>query len=113
MSAVLLAGCITASAQQEAATKEVFNPHWFVQAQMGGQYTLGEVCFGDLLSGNAQIAGGYKFTPVWALRLAVGGWQSKGGTDLSYLQGFGVDTWKYNYIAPTVDVSCMGHRKSF
>ena len=77
MSAVLLAGCYTASAQQEAATQEVFNPHWFVQAQMGGQYTLGEVCFGDLLSGNAQIAGGYKFTPVWALRLAVGGWQSK------------------------------------
>lgn len=106
MSAVLLAVCFTASAQQEAATKEVFNPHWFVQAQMGGQYTLGEVCFGDLLSGNAQIAGGYKFTPVWALRLAVGGWQSKGGTDLSYLPGFGVDTWKYNYIAPTVDISC-------
>ena len=106
MSAVLLAGCFTASAQQEATTKEVFNPHWFVQAQIGGQYTLGEVCFGDLLSGNAQIAGGYKFTPVWALRLAVGAWQSKGGTDLSYLQGFGVDTWKYNYIAPTVDVSC-------
>lgn len=105
MSAILLAGCFTASAQQEAATIEVFNPHWFVQAQMGGQYTLGEVSFGDLLSGNAQIAGGYKFTPVWAVRLAVGGWQSKGGTDLSYLN-LGVKTWKYNYIAPTVDVSC-------
>ena len=110
MSAVLLAGCYTASAQQEAATQEVFNPHWFVQAQMGGQYTLGEVCFGDLLSGNAQIAGGYKFSPVWALRLAIGAWQSKGGTDFSNytnnLRFLGVQTWKYNYIAPTVDVSC-------
>jgi len=110
MSAVLLAGCFTASAQQEAATKEVFNPHWFVQAQMGGQYTLGEVCFGDLLSGNAQIAGGYKFTPVWGVRLAIDAWRSKGGTDFSNytnnLRFLGVQTWKYNFIAPTVDVSC-------
>ena len=103
---MLLAGCFTASAQQqEAATKEVFNPHWFVQAQIGGQYTLGEVCFGDLLSGNAQIAGGYQFSPVWAVRLAIGAWQSKGGSDLSYMD-LGVNTWKWNYIAPTVDVTC-------
>lgn len=110
MSAVLLAGCFTASAQQETATKEVFNPHWFVQAQMGGQYTLGEVKFGDLLSLNAQVAGGYKFSPVWALRLAVSGWQSKGGTDFSDyktdLKNLGVQTYKYNYIAPTLDISC-------
>ena len=110
MSAMLLAGCFTASAQQQAATKEVFNPHWFVQAQMGGQYTLGEVSFGDLISGNAQVAVGYKFSPVWALRLAVGGWQSKAGTDFSNYTNrykeFGVQTWKFNYIAPTVDVTC-------
>lgn len=112
MSAVLLAGCFTASAQQETATtKEVFNPHWFIQAQAGGQYTLGEVCFGDLLSPNAQVAFGYKFTPVWALRLAVGAWQSKGGTDFSeystpWLNILGTQTYKYNYIAPTVDVTC-------
>lgn len=104
-SALLAAGCLSASAQQQTATKEVFNPHWFVQAQMGGQYTLGEICFGDLLSCNAQIAGGYKFTPVWGVRLAVSGYQSKGGTDLNYL-GLGTKTWKYNYIAPTADVTC-------
>jgi outer membrane protein OmpA-like peptidoglycan-associated protein len=108
MSAMLLAGCLTASAQQQAATKEAFNPHWFVQAQMGGQYTLGEVSFGDLLSGNAQVAAGYKFSPVWALRLAIGGWQSKGGSDLSFMttENLGVETWKYNYVAPTLDVTC-------
>jgi len=112
MTAALLAGCFTASAQQPQAAPqavkdscEVFNPHWYVQAQLGGQYTLGEVKFSDLLSGNAQIVGGYNFTPVWGLRLALNTWQSKGGTDLSYL-GLGVQTWKYNYIAPTVDVTC-------
>lgn len=108
MSAVLLAGCFNASAQQSQTaeeTREVFVPHWYVQGQVGGQYTLGEVDFCDLISGNAQIAGGYNFTPVWGLRLAVNAWQSKGGTNLDYL-GYGDETWKYNYIAPTVDVTC-------
>lgn len=108
MSAVLLAGCLNASAQQSQTaeeTREVFVPHWYVQGQVGGQYTLGEVDFCDLISGNAQIAGGYNFTPVWGLRLAVNAWQSKGGTNLDYL-GYGDETWKYNYIAPTVDITC-------
>ena len=109
MSAALLAGCLTASAQQPQAADAKpcngFAPHWYVQAQIGGQYTLGEVKFGDLVSGNLQVAGGYNFTPVWGLRLALDTWQSKGGTDLSYL-GLGEQTWKWNYIAPTVDVTC-------
>lgn len=112
MTAALLAGCFTASAQQQQAAPqtakdsiEAFNPHWYVQAQIGGQYTLGEVKFGDLLSGNFQLSGGYNFTPVWGLRLAIDSWQSKGGTDLTYL-GLGEKTWKYYFIAPTVDVTC-------
>ena len=54
---MLTAGCLSASAQ-EADTKEVFNPHWYVQAQAGIQNTLGEVKAKDLISGNAQIAAG-------------------------------------------------------
>lgn len=104
-SAMLAAGCLTASAQEQAATVETFNPHWFVQAQLGGQYTLGEISFSDLLSGNAQIAGGYQFTPVWGTRLSLNAWQSKGGTDLGYL-GMGVRTWKYNFITPTIEGTC-------
>jgi len=109
MSAALLAGCLTASAQQVATTVEEFNPHWYVQAQIGGQYTLGEVDFSDLLSGNFQGAVGYNFTPAFGLRLAVDAWQSKGGTDLNYLtmggQSIGVKTWSYNFIAPTLDMT--------
>ena len=109
LSAALLAGCLTASAQQPQAAEKpcckAFAPHWYVQAQVGGQYTLGEVDFSDLLSGNFQVAGGYNFTPVWGMRLAINTWQSKGGTDLNYL-GLGTQTWKYNYIAPTLDVTC-------
>ena len=108
MSAALLAGCLFASAQEPQAavkTTEAFVPHWYVQGQIGGQYTLGEVAFGDLLSGNVQVGAGYNFTPVWGLRFSLNAWQSKGGSDLNYL-GLGVKTWKYKYIAPTLDVTC-------
>jgi outer membrane protein OmpA-like peptidoglycan-associated protein len=102
---LLSAGCLTASAQApETVTVDAFNPHWFVQAQAGAQYTLGEICFGDLISPNVQVAGGYQFTPVWGLRLAVNAWQSKGGVTL--LETGNTYKWKWNYVAPSVDVTC-------
>ena len=103
---LLSAGCLTASAQApETVTVDAFNHHWFVQAQAGAQYTLGEICFGDLISPNVQVAGGYQFTPVWGLRLAVNAWQSKGGVQmLSDPQN--TYKWKWNYVAPSVDVTC-------
>lgn len=108
MTAALLAGCLTASAQEPQAAEKADNafvPHWYLQAQIGGQYTLGEVDFGDLLSGNLQLGAGYNFTPVWGLRLSLNTWQSKGGSDLRYLD-LGKQTWKYRYIAPSLDVTC-------
>jgi len=98
---VLLAVSSSAILAQQTCTETVFNPHWYIRAQGGGQYTLGEVGFSDLLSPNAQIAAGYNFTSVWGARLGVNAWQSKGGTEL-----FGQDyKWKYNYVAPTVDAT--------
>jgi outer membrane protein OmpA-like peptidoglycan-associated protein len=100
---LLFAGCMSASAQTpQTETVEEFNHHWFVQGQAGAQYTLGEICFGDLISPNVQVAGGYQFTPVWGLRLAVNAWQSKGGSTV----GDAVYKWKWNYVAPTFDVTC-------
>lgn len=98
---MLAAGCFTASAQ-EADTKEVFKPHWYIQAQGGIQNTLGEIKPKDLISGNAQIAAGYKFTSVWGARLTVGAWQSKGGlTTLDNID----HSYKWNYVAPTANVT--------
>ncbi|MBR5607769.1 MAG: OmpA family protein, partial [Bacteroidaceae bacterium] len=93
-------GCSAAMAQQ-TNTETVFNPHWYVRGQIGGQYTLGEVKFGDLVSPNAQIAAGYNFTSLWGARIAVNAWQSKGG---SKINGTKYD-WKYNYVAPMVDAT--------
>lgn len=77
-----------------------FNPHFFIQAQGGAQYTLGELKFTDLLSPNVQVGVGYEFNPWLAARLSVDFWQSKAGykrdTNRSY-------SWKWNYVAPSVD----------
>lgn len=97
---MLAAGCFSASAQ-EAQTQEVFNPHWYVQAQGGLQHTLGEIKCGGLNSGNAQIAVGYQFSKVWGARLTVGGWQSKGGITMHNTEY----KYKWNYVAPTLNVT--------
>lgn len=96
MSGLLSLACFTASAQTE--TEYVFNPHWYVQGQIGGQYTLGEIGFGDLLSPNLQLGAGYRFNPIIGARFNVNLWQSKGGSEI-----LGKDyDWKWNYVAPTV-----------
>ena len=89
---MLLAG-LTASAQEQKGTTEyVFEPHWYVNIQpLGVQYTLGELSMGDLMSFNKVIGG----------RFALNAWQSKAGSKVS-----GVEyKWKWNYIAPTVDIT--------
>ena len=102
MSCLLLAGVMTASAQEQYP-KTVYdhNPYWYVQVQGGAQYTLGEIDFKDLISPNVQVALGRQFTPVFGARLAVNAWQSKAG-----LEAFGnTYKWKWNYVAPGIDLT--------
>lgn len=102
LSALLAAGCLMASAQEEVKTEYIFQPHWYGQLQVGMQETLGEVSFGDLASFNAQVALGYQFSSVWGARLAINGMTSKGGSELKDMPKY---TWKYNYISPTLDAT--------
>ena len=46
LSGVVALSCVSASAQEADKTVNVFTPHWNAQAQIGGQYTLGEIGFG-------------------------------------------------------------------
>lgn len=97
--AALVAGFgVSVSAEEY---ENVFNPHWYIQGQIGGQYTLGELGFSDLLSPNAQLGVGRNFTPVVGARLSVNAWQSKGGSDF-YANDY---AWKWNYIAPSLDAT--------
>ncbi len=98
---LLAAGCLNASAQATTTTEDAFNAHWFLQAQGGVQYNVGEVKFSKLMTPNVQLAAGYQITPIWGLRLAVNGWQSKAGSNLTT----GKYYWKWNYVSPTLDAT--------
>ena len=95
LAAALMVVSLSASAQETERVE--FNHHWFLQLQGGANYTLGEADFNKLISPAAQVAIGYQFTPVWALRLAVNGWEGKGGFADN-------TTYKWNYVAPALDV---------
>ena len=105
LSCLLMLGFVSASAQEpELKTEYVFNPHWYVQVQpLGAQYTLGELDFSDLTSYNLQVAVGYQFDKIWGARLAVNGWQSKGGTE--YFNPDQTYKWKWKYVSPTLDLT--------
>ena len=105
LSGVVAMGCISASAQEADKTVNVFNPHLYVQAQIGGQYTLGEVGFGKLLSPNAQLGVGYNFNKVVGARFSLNAWQSKAGQKVISDGATTTYKWKWNYIAPMVDAT--------
>lgn len=74
--------------------KTIFKPHAYLQLQGGAAYTLGEAEFKDLLSPAAALNLGYKFSPVFGMRLGASGWQGKGAWvapkqlyDFKYVQG--------------------------
>ena len=109
--AAALMGMSTAAMAQATYTDSeenvyTFQKHWFLDLQGGAQYTLGEAKFGDLISPNVQLGLGYQFNPVFAMRLQVNGWQSKGGwaayRDKIGDAPFSAD-YKFNYVAPGLD----------
>ena len=101
LSGVVALSCVSASAQEADKTVNVFTPHWYAQAQIGGQYTLGEIGFGKLLSPNVQVGVGYNFNQVVGARLTLNTWQSKAGQNVAG----NVYKWKWNYVAPMVDAT--------
>ena len=109
LSCLMLAAGLTASAQEQKGTTEyVFEPHWYVNIQpLGVQYTLGEIGMKDLMSYNIQAAVGREFNKVIGARLAINAWRSRGGSKIHYYDQLEAEKykWKWNYIAPTVDVT--------
>lgn len=101
LSGVVALSCVSASAQEADKTVNVFTPHWYAQAQVGGQYTLGEIGFGKLLSPNVQVGIGYNFNKVVGARFSLNTWQSKAGQNVAG----NVYKWKWNYVAPMVDAT--------
>lgn len=98
----LFCAAFMANAQQAAEeTEYVFQPHWYVQGQVGMQETLGETSFGKLASFNAQLGVGYRFNPVLGARVVFNGLTSKGSITIDGVR----NGWKWNYIAPTANLT--------
>jgi hypothetical protein len=65
----MISAALTGSAQQEAtverklvyASRPFFVPHWYVKAQAGAAYDIGEAKFSQLLSPSLQLVAGYQF----------------------------------------------------
>lgn len=90
-----------AQVAEEEVTEYVFQPHWYVQGQVGMQETLGETSFGKLASFNAQLGVGYNFNPVLGARLIFNSWTSKASICIDGKRS----NWKWNYIAPSVNLT--------
>ncbi len=94
---------LSMNAQTEATESTVydFQPHWFGQAQIGVQETLGESSFGKLLTfPNGQIAGGYQATPIWGFRAAFDIGMSRGSIKVDDLAR---QKWQYDYASLGID----------
>ncbi len=87
----------TVEGSAEITDQEVFNPHWFIQPQIGAAYTIGETKFADLISSAAALSAGYRFTPSFGLRVGVSGWQARGSWVAPR------HDYKFNYLQGNVD----------
>ena len=74
--------------------KTVFKKHATLTLQGGAAHTVGETKFKDLISPTAALNVGYKFSPVFGMRIGASGWQGKGAWvaplqtyDFKFVQG--------------------------
>ena len=86
----------TAQNQEKALKQYGFWDNWFIQGQLGGQYTFSEnhkaASFGDKISPNAALGVGKFFSPEVGARVQLGGWTSNNYVnnstyDVKYLNG--------------------------
>ena len=80
-------------------SKNIFNPHWYIQVQAGASHTLGEARFGKLISPAMNISAGYQFSSIWGVRAGISGWESKG----AWVNPEQV--YSYNYLQGNIDAT--------
>lgn len=97
--ALALALMGAAPAQAQTRDSVAFQPHWFVQPQVGVGYHVGEAKFSKLLSPAAQLSVGRQFSPVFGLRLGASGWEARNW------QTHPVAEYKWNYVQANLDAT--------
>lgn len=97
---ILVLFCMTLTGVQAQTRDSVaFQPHWFVQPQVGVGYHVGEAKFSKLLSPAAALSVGRQFSPVFGLRLGASGWQARNW------QTHPVAEYKWNYVQANLDAT--------
>ena len=89
----------TVTTQAQTRDSVAFQPHWFVQPQVGVGYHVGEAKFSKLLSPTAALSVGRQFSPVFGLRLGASGWQARNW------QTHPVAEYKWNYVQANLDAT--------
>lgn len=102
---LIVSAVLSVSAQQDTiverklvyASRPFFVPHWFVKAQGGAAYDVGEAKFSQLLSPAAQLVAGYQFDELWGLRGTLSGIWAR--NRYAYPEA----KYKWNFIQPTLE----------
>ena len=79
-------------------SRSFFVPHWYVKAQAGAAYDVGEAKFTQLVSPSLQLALGYKFNELVGLRGSVSGLWAK--NRYAYPEG----KYSWNFVQPAVEL---------
>ena len=99
MLVLFMVAMATVTTQAQTRDSVAFQPHWFVQPQVGVGYHVGEAKFSKLLSPAAQLSVGRQFSPVFGLRLGASGWQARNW------QTHPVAEYKWNYVQANLDAT--------
>ena len=92
---IAIIACAAISASIAFAQNDEYK-HVFLQLQGGAAETIGESAWTNLISPSAAVSLGYQFSPVFAARLNVNGWQGKGAIYNNL--------YKYNFVEGGVEL---------
>ena len=79
------------------SSRAFFVPHWYVKAQAGGAYDVGEAKFSQLTSPALQFNLGYKFDELFGIRGSLSGLWAK--NRYAYPEA----KYKWNFVQPALD----------
>ena len=78
-------------------SRAFFVPHWYVKAQGGIAYDIGEAKFDQLVSPGLQLVLGYKFTQAFGVRGSLSGLWAR--NSYAYPQ----KDYKWNFLMPAIE----------
>lgn len=83
--------------QMVSAPRPFFVPHWYVKAQGGAAYDVGEAKFSQLLSPAVQLSAGYRFSELVGVRGSLSGLWAR--NRYAYPEA----KYQWNFIQPSVE----------